>query len=226
MTLDDLVGLLREQQLAHDLQVVGVSNVPLHGVLDGVGAGEELLARLLLVSTGIGVHVLIEQLPHVVGQVQDLEVLGILESSLELLGDGAVEGGLLHDLADQPLLAVQVVVVELLIDILEHGDPLDNVHALEEAVLGRPILVVLIVMGVVVFIVVPVVVGTTGTVDINGGKDQIHNDCDKDGCAQQGKGLCATSGVKEEKPGLVLKLRDLVLFFGICIGGQTKQHAS
>ena len=77
MTLDDLVGLLREQQLVCDLQVVGVSNVPLHGVLDGVGAGEELLARLLLVSTGVGIHVLIEQLPHVVGQVQDLKVLGI-----------------------------------------------------------------------------------------------------------------------------------------------------
>ena len=77
MTLDDLVGLLREQQLAHDLQVVGVSNVPLHGVLDGVGAGEELLAVLLLVSAGVGIHVLIEELPHVVGKVQDLEVLGV-----------------------------------------------------------------------------------------------------------------------------------------------------
>ena len=84
MTLDDLVGLLREQQLAHDLQVVGVSNVPLHGVLDGVGAGEELLARLLLVSTGVGVHVLIKQLPHVVGQVQDLEVLGIPANKREI----------------------------------------------------------------------------------------------------------------------------------------------
>lgn len=120
------------------LQVVGVSNVPLHGVLDGVGAGEELFARLLLVSAGVGVHVLVEELPHVVGQVQDLEVLGILESSLELLGDGAVEGGLLHDLADQPLLAVQVVVVELLVDILEHGDPGDDVQAIEESVVVGP----------------------------------------------------------------------------------------
>lgn len=76
MTLDDLVCLLRERNSLY-LQVVGVSNVPLHGVLDGVGAGEELLARLLLVSTGVGVHVLVEQLPHVVGKVQDLEVLGI-----------------------------------------------------------------------------------------------------------------------------------------------------
>jgi len=220
------VLLLQNARSGSDLQVVGIGDVPLHRVLDGVGASEEFVASLLLVSTGIGIHVLVKELPHVIGQVEDLEVLGVLESSLELLGNGSVVVWLAHDLADQPLLAVQVVVVELLIDILEHGDPLDNVHALEEAVLSRPILVVLIVMGVVVFIVVPVVVGTAGTVNINGGKDQIHNDCDKDGCAQQGKGLCATSGVKEEKPGLVLKLRDLVLFFGICIGGQTKQHAS
>ena len=97
MTLDDLVGLLREQQLAHDLQVVGVSNVPLHGVLDGVGAGEELLARLLLVSTGAGVHVLIEQLPHVVGQVQDLEVLGIPANKREFfMNTGSYMIALLH----------------------------------------------------------------------------------------------------------------------------------
>lgn len=109
--------------IVNSLQVVGVGDVPLHGVLDGVGAGEELLAVLLLVSAGVGIHVLIEELPHVVGKVQDLEVLGVLESSLELLGNSSVESGLLHDLADEPLLAVQVVVVEPLVDILEHGDP-------------------------------------------------------------------------------------------------------
>ena len=49
--------------------------------------------------------------------------IDLLESSLELLGNSSVESGLLHDLADEPLLAVQVVVVELLVDILEHGDP-------------------------------------------------------------------------------------------------------
>ena len=64
----------------------------------------------------------------------------LLESSLELLGDGAVEGGLLHDLADQPLLAVQVVVVELLVDILEHGDPGDDVQAIEESLVVGPII--------------------------------------------------------------------------------------
>lgn len=129
MTLNDLGGCVLATALAtactiwNSLQVVGVGDVPLHGVLDGVGAGEELLAVLLLVSAGVGIHVLIEELPHVVGKVQDLEVLGVLESSLELLGNSSVESGLLHDLADEPLLAVQVIVVELLVDILEHGDP-------------------------------------------------------------------------------------------------------
>jgi len=212
--------------LQQNLQVVGVTNVPLHGVLDGVWAGEEFLASLLLVGTAVGIHVLIKEFPHVVGEVQNLEVLGVLESGLELLGNSSVVLWLPHDLADEPLLAVQVIVVELLIDILEHGDPLDNVHALEESVLGRSILVILTVMRVVAFVIVPVVVGTTGTVDANGGKDQVSNDCDKDGCAQQGKGLCATSGVKEEKPGLVLEIRNCEVFFGISIGGETKQHAS
>jgi len=194
MTLDDLVGLLREQQLAHDLQVVGVSNVPLHGVLDGVGAGEELLAGLLLVSTGVGIHVLIQKLPHVVGEVQDLEVLGILESSLELLGDGAVEGGLLHDLADQPLLAVQVVVVELLVDLLEHGDPGHDVQAIEESVVGRPIdtlIISLFITVVGILIVVPVV--AISTASSSAGKDEVGNDSNQNGCSQQGKGLGTAS---------------------------------
>ena len=64
-------------EVARFLQVVGVGDVPLHGVVDGVVALEEILARLLLVGAGIGVHVLIQKLPHVVGEVQDLEVLGI-----------------------------------------------------------------------------------------------------------------------------------------------------
>jgi len=92
--------------LQQNLQVVGVSDVPLHGVLDGVWAGEEFLASLLLVGTAVGIHVLIEEFPHVVGEVQNLEVLGVLESSLELLGNGSVVLWLPHDLADQPLLAV------------------------------------------------------------------------------------------------------------------------
>jgi len=145
MTLNDFGG----GKLFACLQVVGVGDVPLHGVLDGVWASEEVVARFLLVGTGVGIHVLVKEFPHVVGKVQNLEVLGVLESSLELLGDGSVVLWLPHDLADEPLLAVQVVVVELLIDILEHGDPLDNVHAIEESVLGRSgVLAVLAVLSV------------------------------------------------------------------------------
>ena len=54
-----------------------------------------------------------------------------LESILEPLGDIS-EGVLIpEDLADQQLLAVNIVVVELLINLLEHGDPLQNVHGIE-----------------------------------------------------------------------------------------------
>jgi len=167
--------------LQQNLQVVGVSDVPLHGVLDGVWAGEEFLASLLLVGTAVGIHVLIEEFPHVVGEVQNLEVLGVLESSLELLGNGSVVLWLPHDLADQPLLAVQVVVVELLIDILEHGDPLDNVHAIEESVLGRSILAILRILafgiGIVVVIIVPIVVGTASSAE--SADDQEGNNTDQ-----------------------------------------------
>jgi len=228
MTLDDLVGLLREQQLAHDLQVVGVSNVPLHGVLDGVGAGEELLARLLLVSTGIGVHVLIEQLPHVVGQVQDLEVLGILESSLELLGDGAVEGGLLHDLADQPLLAVQVVVVELLVDILEHGDPGDDVQAIEESLVVGPILLLCIgiVLAVALLVRVPVVSEGGGECGGAAGKGDSGQSSDEHEGSQQDKSGGAVRRVEVEEPGSTVLLVHLVLFHGVAGASHGQEGAS
>jgi len=185
----------------NSLQVVGVSDVPLHGVLDGVGAGEELLAGLLLVGAGVGIHVLIQKLPHVVGEVQDLEVLGVLESSLELLGNSSVESGLLHDLADEPLLAVQVVVVELLVDILEHGDPGDDVQAIEESLVVGPIdtliISILVSVGAIGVVVIPVV----GTGSSSAGKDEVGNDSNQDGGSQQGKGLSAAGRVKEEKPG-------------------------
>lgn len=171
--------------LQQNLQVVGVSDVPLHGVLDGVWAGEELLASLLLVGTAVGIHVLVKEFPHVVGEVQNLEVLGVSESGLELLGNGSVVFWFPHDLADQPLLAVQVVVVELLIDILEHGDPLDNVHAIEESVLGRSILAILRILivgiGIVVVIIVPIV-GIASSAE--SADDQEGNDADQKGGAK------------------------------------------
>lgn len=62
-----------------------------------------------------------------------------LESILEPLGDIS-EGVLIpEDLADQKLLAVNIVVVELLINLLEHCDPLQNVHGIEViAEVSRP----------------------------------------------------------------------------------------
>jgi len=192
-------------EVARFLQVVGVGDVPLHGVVDGVVALEEILARLLLVGAGIGVHVLIQKLPHVVGEVQDLEVLGVLESSLELLGNSTVEGGLLHDLADQPLLAVQVVVVELLVDLTEHGDPGHDVEVIEESVVGRPIdtLIISLFITVCVGILIVVPVVAISTASASAGKDEVGNDSNQNSCSQQGKGLGTASGVKEEEPGLI-----------------------
>ena len=65
--------------------------------------------------------------------------VNLLESGLELLGNGSVVFGLPHDFADETLLAVQVVVVKLLVEVLEHGDPLDNVEGVEViSILSRP----------------------------------------------------------------------------------------
>jgi len=188
MTLYDFGGLF--VNFCENLQVVGVGDVPLHGVLDGVWAGEEVVASLLLVSTGVGVHVLVEEFPHVVGEVQNFEVLGVLESSLELLGNSSVVFWLPHDFADESLLAVQVIVVKLLIDILEHGDPLDDVHAIEESVGSRSILLVgTFCVGIVILIVVPVVVGTASSKN-SASIYKVDNDTNKDQSTQE----CKTGG--------------------------------
>lgn len=63
----------------------------------------------------------------------------LLESSLEFLGSGTIVVGFPHDFTDESLLALEVVVVESLIEFLEHGDPLDDVERVElEAIVGRP----------------------------------------------------------------------------------------
>ena len=55
----------------------GVSReVPLDGILQRVGTLEELSAFLLSKGPLRGVHVLVQQLPELVGHVQNLEVLG------------------------------------------------------------------------------------------------------------------------------------------------------
>ena len=48
---------------------------PRHGVLDGVGAGEELVALLLVARPHLGVPVFVQEFPHVVGKVQEVQVV-------------------------------------------------------------------------------------------------------------------------------------------------------
>ena len=50
--------------------------VPLDGILQRVGTLEELSAFLLSKGPLRGVHVLVQQLPELIGHVQNLEVLG------------------------------------------------------------------------------------------------------------------------------------------------------
>lgn len=141
------------------LQVVS-GDVSLHGVLDRVRALEELGALLLLVSPRVSIQVLVQKLPHVIGKRQDLEVLSVLESVLELLGHGSVVFGLPHDFADESLLAVEVIVVEVLVQVLEEGDPLDDVQGLEVvALVGRSILgVIFAIILLVVLIILSIIV--------------------------------------------------------------------
>ena len=74
----------------------------------------------------------LERIDELVGSISYIIVIVYsLESILEPLGDIS-EGVLIpEDLADQQLLAVNIVVVELFINLLEHGDPLQNVHGIE-----------------------------------------------------------------------------------------------
>ena len=66
--------------------------------------------------------------------------MNLLESVLEFLGHAAVVFGFLHDFADESLLAVQIVVVELFVQVLEHGDPLDDVESVVViSIIGRPL---------------------------------------------------------------------------------------
>ena len=112
----------------------GVSwEVPLDRLLDWVGALEELFASLLAIGSLGSVHVFVQQLPEVIWHVQDLKVSGhpekstmwkcaknycfvhLLEAWLQLAGHIAKVFGLPHHLADQLLLALQVVVVKLFV---------------------------------------------------------------------------------------------------------------
>lgn len=68
--------LLNENYVEMGLEAVA-TDVPLEGILDGVGALEELFASLVLLGARVGVQVFVKEFPHVVGKAQDLEVLGV-----------------------------------------------------------------------------------------------------------------------------------------------------
>jgi len=154
---------------------------------------EEFGAFFLLVSTAVGIQVFVEEFPHVVGQAKDFQVFGVLESVLEFLGHSSEVFGFPHDFADEPLLAVQVIVVELFVQVLEHGDPLDDVHSLVAiSIIVGPILrvlrlvVVLLVLLVVIISVVAVSLGSGAKESTN--IDQVANNSEKNNSSQKGKG--------------------------------------
>ena len=55
----------------------------------------------------------------------------LLESVLEPLGDISEVVLVPENLADEELLAVDIVIIKLLINLLEHGDPLKDVNSIE-----------------------------------------------------------------------------------------------
>merc|ERR1712165_359769 len=125
---------------------------------------------------------------HLQSNKRELQVF-VLESRFELLGHVAIVFGFPHDLADQPLLAVQVIVVEFLIEVLEHGDPLDDVQTVVViSVIGRSILGLLrVVIGALLVINLAVVVVTVGSQEATR-IDQVSNNSEKDYGSQEGEG--------------------------------------
>ena len=54
----------------------------------------------------------------------------LLESSFEFLSYDAIVFRLFHNFTDQLFLAVQILIVEFFIKVLEHGYPLDDVKTI------------------------------------------------------------------------------------------------
>merc|ERR1719444_294792 len=117
----------------------------------------EFLAGLGTDGALAGVNVLVEDFPEVIGHAQKLEVLGILKSSSDFLaGLSKVLRGL-HNLANQPFLALDVVVVEFIIDFLHHLDPLDNIQVGKvDAATGRPCLIILVIITLVIVVIISI----------------------------------------------------------------------
>jgi len=178
--------------------------VPLDGVLEGVGTLEELLALLLSKRSLAGVHVLVEKLPELVGKVHHLQILGQFEARLEVPGDISEVVLLLEDLADQSLLALDVVVVKLLVDLLQHGDPLEHVHGVESpSLVAGPGLTLISLVVLVVVLTVSAVAGGGGGQQATG-IDEVEDDAEQDDGAQEGEGGGGGAGVEVEEPSFSL----------------------
>merc|ERR1712141_657121 len=169
------------------------AEVPLDGVLKGVGTLEELLALLLSEGPLAGVPVLI-------GQVHHLQILGELEARLQVPGDISEVFLLLQNLADQSLLALDIIVVKLLVVLLQHGDPLEHVHGVESPslVAGPGLALVSLVVLVVVLPVSAVARGGGG--EQAAGIDEVEDDAEQDDGAQEGEGGGGGAGVEVEEP--------------------------
>jgi len=173
--------------------------VPLDGILQGVGTLEELLALLLSEGPLAGVHVFIQQLPELIGQVHHLQILGELEARLQVPGDISEVFLLLQNLADQSLLALDVVVVKLLVDLLQHGDPLEHVHGVESpSLVAGPGLTLISLVVLVVVLTVSAVAGGGGGQQATG-IDEVEDDAEQDDGAQEGEGGGGGAGVEVEE---------------------------
>jgi len=100
--------------------------------LDGKVAGvvEDAAVFLHAAPSGGGVQVLVHQCLELLGEAQYLGVLQVAEEVDHPGGSGSEFVGVLVNLADQPLLAVEVGGVELLISLLTDADPVDDVELL------------------------------------------------------------------------------------------------
>jgi len=232
--LDDWVGSLRRAYFSselsvtasvivirniHFLQAVAIE-VPLDGILDAVGALEEFGTFLLLVSAAVGIQVFIEEFPHIIRQAEDFQIFGILESVLEFLGHVSEVFGFPHDFADESLLAVQVIVVEFFIQILEHGDPLDDVHSLVAigiivgSILVLGFLLIILILGIRVISVV-----CRSSSQKTARIYQIPDNSEENDSSQKSKGSGSGRAVKVEES----SLRFLqIVFLGTCGRGETE----
>jgi len=187
----------------HFLQAVAIE-VPFDRILNGVGALEEFGTFLLLVSAAVGIQVFIEEFPHIIRQAEDFQIFGILESVLEFLGHSSEIFGFSHDFADQSLLAIKIVIVEFFIDILEHGDPLDDVHSLVAIgiIVGSIFLIVVWVLSIWILAISVISVVCRAGAQKPSDIYQVANNSQENESAQKCQGSCSAGCVKVEESSL------------------------